>query len=173
LVCVPPKSAFAPHCHTLGSMSDDSYPTGLTFDVIIARMAAWIAVTVPRKSYEFPALCPDCLRTGLLTGVPIPTDRRIKVPFCEVCAARQVKWRKLGRPLVILAGLIAFAVTLWFDLSKLVGWSLAVVLALPTVWLTDYRDRVVRIKSYDAGKVTFEFKRTEYAHQFGQLNKIA
>jgi hypothetical protein len=22
LVCVPPKSAFAPHCHTLGSMGD-------------------------------------------------------------------------------------------------------------------------------------------------------
>jgi hypothetical protein len=151
----------------------DNYQTGLTFDVIIGRMADWIAVTVPRKSYEFPALCPNCLGTGLLTGVPIPADRRIKVPFCEACAARQVKWSKLGRPLVILAGLIAFAVTLWFDLSKLVGWSLAIALALPTVWLTDYRDRVVRIKSCEAGKVTFEFKRTEYAHQFGQLNKIA
>ena len=46
------------------------------------------------------------------------------------------------------------------------------VLVLPTVWLTDYRDRVVRIKSYDADKVTFEFKRSEYAQQFGQLNKI-
>jgi hypothetical protein len=136
-------------------------------------MAAWSAVTVPRKSYEFPALCPDCLRTGVLTGVPIPTDRRIKVPFCEPCAARQVKWHKLGRPLLILAVVIAFSVTLSFDLSKLVGCWLAIVLVLPTVWLTDYRDRVVRIKSYDAGKVTFEFKRIEYAHQFGQLNKIA
>ena len=47
------------------------------------------------------------------------------------------------------------------------------VLVLPTVWLTDYRDRVVRIKSYDADKVTFEFKRSEYAQQFGQLNRIA
>lgn len=118
-------------------------------------------------------MCPDCLRPGLLTGVPLPIDRRIKVPFCEICAARQVKWSKLGRPLVILAGIIAFAVTLCFDLSKLEGWSLATVLALPTVWLTDYRDRVVRVRSRDAGKVTFEFKRTEYAHQFEQLNKFA
>ena len=147
--------------------------TRLTFDMIIARMAAWGAVTVPRKSYEFPALCPDCLRTGPLTGVPIPADLRIKVPFCELCAARQVKWRKLGRPLLILAVVIAFAVTLWFDLSKWVGCWLAMVFVLPTVWLTDYRDRVVRINSYDADKVTFEFKRSEYAQQFGQLNKIA
>ena len=136
-------------------------------------MAAWSAVAVPRKSYEFPALCPDCLRTGPLTDVPVPTNRSIKVPFCELCAARQVKWSKLGRPLVILAGGVAFAVTLWFDLSKWVGCWLAILLALPTVWLTDYRDRVVRIKSYDADRVTFEFRRTEYAQQFGQLNKIA
>jgi hypothetical protein len=68
---------------------------------------------------------------------------------------------------------IALAVTLWFDLSKWVGCWLAVVLVLPTGWLTDYRDRVVRIKGYDADKVTFEFKRSEYAQQFGQLNKIA
>jgi hypothetical protein len=84
-----------------------------------------------------------------------------------------VKWRKLGRPLLILAVVIAFAVTLWFDLSKLVGCWLAMVLVLPTVWLTGYRDRVVRIKSYDADKMTFEFKCSEYAQQFGQLNKIA
>ena len=92
--------------------------TGLTFDVIIARMAAWSAVNVPRKSYEFPALCPDCLRMGPLTGVLIPADLRIEVPFCEACAGRQLKWRKLGRPLMILAVVIAFVLTLWFDLSK-------------------------------------------------------
>ena len=74
---------------------------------------------------------------------------------------------------MILAVVVAFAVTLWFDLSKLVGCWLAIALVLPTVWLTDYRDRVVRIKSYDADSVTFEFKRNEYAQQFGQLNKIA
>jgi hypothetical protein len=74
---------------------------------------------------------------------------------------------------LILAVVIALAVTLWFDLSKLVGCWLAIVLVLPTVWLTDYRDRVVRIKTYDADKVTFEFKRSEYAQQFGRLNKIA
>jgi hypothetical protein len=62
---------------------------------------------------------------------------------------------------------------LWFDLSKWIGCWLATVLVLPTVWLTDYRDRVVRLKSYDADKVTFEFKRSEYAQQFGQPNKIA
>jgi len=55
----------------------------------------------------------------------------------------------------------------------MVGCWLAIVLVLPTVWLTDYWDRVVRIKSYDADKVTLEFKRSEYAQQFGQLNKIA
>ena len=148
-------------------------PTRLTFNVIIARMAAWSAVTVLRKSYEFPALCPDCLRTGSLSGVPIPADLRIEVPFCELCAARLVKWRKLGQPLLILVVVIAFAVTLSFDLGKWVGCWLAMVLVLPTVWLTDYRDRVVRIKSYDADKVTFEFKRCEYAQQFGQLNKTA
>src|SRR5437588_7015025 len=136
-------------------------------------MAAWSTVAVPRKSYDFPALCPDCLRTGTLIDVPIPADPRIKVPFCELCAARLVRWRKLGRPLLILAVVIALAVTLWFDLSKLVGCWLAVILVLPTVWLTDFRDRVVRIKSYDADKVTFEFRRSEYAQQFGQLNKIA
>jgi hypothetical protein len=136
-------------------------------------MAAWSAVAVPRKSYDFPALCPDCLRTGTLTGVPIPAALRVKVPFCELYAARLVKWRKLTRPLLILAVVIAFAVTLWFDLSKLVGCWLAIASVLPTVWLTDYRDRVVRIKSNDADKVTFEFKRSEYAQQFRQLNKIA
>ena len=145
----------------------------MTFNVIIARMATWSAVTVSRKSYEFPALCPDCLRTGLLTGVPIPADLRIEVPFCELCAARLVKWRKLGRPLLVLAVVIAFAVMLWFELSKWVGCWLAILFVLPTVWLTDYRDRVVRIRRYDADKVTFEFKRGEYAQQFGQLNKIA
>jgi len=136
-------------------------------------MAAWSAVTVPRKSYEFPALCADCLRTGPLTRVLITADLRIEVPFCEPCAARQVKWRKLGRPLLILAAVIAFAVTFWFDLSKLVGCLVAVALVLPGVWLTDYRGRVVRLKSYDAGKVTLEFKRGEYAQQFGQLNKTS
>src|SRR5215471_1029949 len=105
----------------------------LTFDAIIAHMADWSAGTVPRKSYEFPALCPDCLRTGTLTGVSIPADLRIKVPFCELCAARHVKRRKLGRPLLILAVVIAFAVTLWFGLSKWVGCWLAIVLVLPTV----------------------------------------
>ena len=84
-----------------------------------------------------------------------------------------MKWRKLGRPLLMLAVVIAFAVMLSFDLSKWVGCWLAILLVLPTVWLTDYRDRVVRIKSYDAEKVTFEFKRSEYAQQFGQRNKIA
>jgi hypothetical protein len=131
-----------------------SRQTRLTFNVIIARMAAWTAVAVPRKSYDFPALCPDCLRTGPLTAVPIPANLPIKVPFCELCTARLVKWRKLGRPLLILSVVIAFAVTLWFDLSKWVGCWLAIVLVLPTVWLTDYRDRVVRIKNYDANKVT-------------------
>ena len=82
-----------------------------------------------------------------------------------------MKWRKLGRPLLMLAVVIAFAVMLSFDLSKWVGCWLAILLVLPTVWLTDYRDRVVRIKSYDAEKVTFEFKRREYAQQFGQINK--
>ena len=144
-----------------------------TFDVIIARMADWDAITVPRKSYEFPVLCPDCLRTGPLTDVQILADLRIKVPFCEPCAARLVKWRKHGRPLLILAVVVAFAVTLWLDLSKWVGCWLAIVLVLPTVWLTDYRDRVVRIKRYDADNVTFEFKRSEYAQQFGHLNKTA
>ena len=92
----------------------------------------------------------------------------IRDRFCALCAARLMKWRKLGRPLVILAAVIAFAITLWFDLSKWAGCWLAMVLVLPTVWLTDYRDRVVRIKRYDTDKVTFEFKRSEYAQQFGR-----
>jgi hypothetical protein len=29
------------------------------------------------------------------------------------------------------------------------------------------------MKSYDADKVTFEFKRSEYAQQFGNLHKVA
>jgi hypothetical protein len=148
-------------------------PDSLDADVIIARMAAWSEVTVPRRSCEFPALCPDCLRTGPLTGVLIPANLRIEVPFCQPCASRQLKRRKLGRPLTILAVVVAFAVMLWFDLSKWEGCFLAVVLALPTVWLTDYRGRVVRMKSYDADKVTFEFKRSEYAQQFGNLHKVA
>jgi hypothetical protein len=148
-------------------------PDWLDLDVIIARMADWGAVTVPRKSYKFPALCPDCLRPGQLTDIRIPAAQSITVPFCELCAARQIKWRKLGRPLLIGAVVIALAVTLWFDLPKWIGCWLAMVLVLPTVWLTDYRDRVVRIKSYDADKVTFEFKRSEYAQQFRHLNQIA
>src|SRR5437660_4010958 len=136
-------------------------------------MAPWSAVTVPRKSYEFPALCPDCLRTGPLTGVLIPANLRIQVPFCQPCAARQLKRRKLGGPLTILVVVVAFAVMVWSDLSKWEGCFLAVVLALPTVWLTDYRGRVVRVKSYDADKVTFEFNRNEYAQQFGNLPKVA
>jgi hypothetical protein len=67
----------------------------------------------------------------------------------------------------------AFAVMLWFDLSKWEGCFLAVALAFPTVWLTDYRGLVVRMKSYDADKVTFEFKRSEYAQQFGNIHKVA
>jgi hypothetical protein len=68
---------------------------------------------------------------------------------------------------------VAFGIMLWFDFSKFVGCWLAILLVLPTVWLTDYRGRVVRIKKYDADKVTFEFKRSVYAQQFGQANKIA
>jgi len=144
----------------------------LDADVIIARMAAWSAVTVSRKSDKFPALCPDCLRTGPLTGVLIPANLRIEVPFCQPCATRQLKRRKLGRPLTILAVVIAFAVMLWFDLSKWEGCFLAAVIALPTVCLTDYRGRVVRVKSYDADNVTFEFKHIEYAQEFGNLHEI-
>jgi len=73
---------------------------------------------------------------------------------------------------MILVVVIAFVLTLGFDLSKWVGCWLAVILVLPTVWLTDYRGRVVRIKSYDANRVTFEFKRSEYAQHFGQQNQI-
>ena len=133
-------------------------------------MAAWSTVTVPKKSYEFPALCADCLQTGSLTQVLITADLRIKVPFCEPCAARQVRWRKFGRPLMIAAVLIAFVVMLWFQLNKWVGCWLAVIFVLPGVWLTDYQGRVVRLKSYDANKMTLEFKRGEYARQVGQLN---
>src|ERR1700746_4084294 len=88
-------------------------------------------------------------------------------------SATGLKRRELGRPLTILAVIVAFAVMLWFNLSKWEGCFLAVVLALPTVWLTDYRGRVVRVKSYDADKVTFEFKRSEYGQQFGNLHKVA
>jgi len=73
--------------------------------------------------------------------------------------------------LLILAVGFALAITLWFGLSKWVGCWLAVILVLPTVWLTDYRDRVVRIKSFDANNVTFEFKRSEYAQQFERQNE--
>jgi len=73
---------------------------------------------------------------------------------------------------MILAVLIAFAAMVWFDLSKWVACWLAILFVLPTVWLTDYRGRVVRIKSSDPDKVVFEFKRSEYAQQFGQVNKI-
>lgn len=139
----------------------------------MARMAAWSAVTVPRTSYKFPAVCPDCLRTGPLTGVPIPAQRRIEVPFCEPCALRLVKRRRLSRPLLILAVAIAFGLMLWFGLSKWVGCWIAMLLVLPTVWLTDYRGRVVRIKSYRVDNVTFEFKHSEYAQQFAQANQIA
>ena len=135
-------------------------------------MAGWSAVTVPKKSHEFPELCPDCLRTGPLRSVPIPADLRIQVPYCERCAARLVKRRRLGRPLLIIAVVIAFALTLWFDLSKWIGCWLAIVLVLPTLWLTDYRDRVVRLKNHDSDKVTFEFKRSEYAQEFEHLNRI-
>ena len=82
-----------------------------------------------------------------------------------------MKLRKLGRPLLIAAVLVAFVIMLRFELSKWVGCWIAIILVLPTVWLTDYRDRVVRIKRYDADKVTFEFKRNEYAQQFGELNR--
>jgi hypothetical protein len=145
----------------------------LTFGVIIARMAAWSAVTVPKKSYDFPALCPDCLQTGPLTNVLIPADLRIEIPFCEACAARQARWRRLARPLMILAVLIAFAAMIWFDLRKLVAFWIAIALVLPTVWLTDYRGRVVRVKSCDLERIVLEFKRSEYAQQFGEVNKIA
>jgi len=62
---------------------------------------------------------------------------------------------------------------LWFGLSKWEGCFLAIVLAIPTVWLTDYRGRVVRIKSSNADQLTFEFKRNEYAQQFGNVQNIA
>jgi len=73
---------------------------------------------------------------------------------------------------MLLAVVIALAVTFWLDLSKWVGCWLAIVLALPAVWLMDYRGQAVRIKSYDADNVTFKFKCSEYAKEFGELNKI-
>lgn len=129
-------------------------------------MPAWSSVTVLRKSCEFSTLCPDCLRSGSFTAVPIPTDPRVKVPFCESCATRLLQRRKLARPLLMIAVVLAFGLMLWFDLSKWVGCWLAIVLVLPTVWLTDYRGQVVRVKRHDADRVTLEFKRIEYAQQF-------
>jgi len=93
-------------------------------------MAGWSAVAGPRKSYEFAALCTVCLRTGSLTAVPIPANLRINVPFCELCAARLLKSRKLARPLLIAAVVLAFSVMLWFDLTKLVGCWLAILFVL-------------------------------------------
>jgi len=136
----------------------------------LGNMASWSAVTVLKKSYRFPTQCPDCLGLGPLTNVVITADLRIEAPFCEPCAARQLRWRKLGRPITILAAVIAFAVMFWFGLSKWVGCWLAVAFVLPGVWLTEYQGRVVRLKSYDADKMTLEFKRGEYAQQFAQLN---
>jgi len=62
---------------------------------------------------------------------------------------------------------------LWLDLSKWIGCWLAIILVLPTVWMTDYRGRVVRVKRYDAENVTFEFKRREYAQQLEQINETS
>ena len=47
LVCVPPKSAFAPHCHTLGSMSD----------VAIYRQEAVCAID-PRRPVRLTCIQP-------------------------------------------------------------------------------------------------------------------
>jgi len=148
----------------------------------------WIKVKVPRQSYYFPQCCADCLCTGSLTALVLSSDERklksfhlvsaryeyltVEVPYCEQCAARQLKWGKMGQRLMLLAIIVSVCVGLWFDIGSRETGLLTVVLAAPAIWLMLYRDWTVRVKAYDRDTVTFSFKRSEYAQEFVRMNEV-
>jgi hypothetical protein len=154
----------------------------------LPMLGSWIKVTVPRESYSFPQRCPDCLNPDLLTSIYVSSDERklkafylvaskheylrVPVPFCQRCAARRIRWSKIGGGLTIFGFLGGFAVSQWYGLGS---WPLAfftVACMLPGICLQEYRHRVVRVKAYDEETVTFSFKRPEYAQEFMAANHI-
>ena len=59
----------------------------------------------------------------------------------------------------------------WLNLGPVWAVILALALASLAIWLIRYRDRVVRLRKYDAKTLTFSFKRAEYAREFDRLNQ--
>jgi hypothetical protein len=148
----------------------------------------WTKVTVPRHSYRFPRRCPDCLGSGPLTALKLTSDEGklkgfyliaklyehlvVTIPFCSKCAARQLRWSKIGRLMMLLAIFGGAGIAIWLDLGRWQTGLLVVVLAVPALWLMDYRDWTVRVTGYDQETVTFSFKRIEYAQEFIQQNQM-
>jgi len=151
-------------------------------------MATWTKIVVPRDSIRLPKLCANCMRPSPETSFILKSDRgrlkgfylvayrteylRLEVPFCAECAARQMRWDKLGRWLGWLSLIGCAALAAWLNFESWKVWLLTPFL-LPAFWLMHYRDWVVRIADYDKNTITLKLKRPEYAREVARLNNVA
>jgi hypothetical protein len=98
---------------------------------------------------------------------------RVPVPFCEQCAARQMRWQKRGERLLWLAMIAALGLGIWLHLERWGVGLLTLILVSVPLWLIFYRDWVVRVSRYDRETITFSFKNREYAQEFMRINTPA
>lgn len=139
-------------------------------------------VEVPRRSYFFPALCPKCLNPGATRQVELKTEQEkykglnrreyllVKVPFCDACATRQV-WRNrlaIAIPVLILVAILAIGSN--YNLSRMAGFLIFLVLAAPFFLFFRYYKNPVRITAYNDKTITFSFENQEYAQAFIAAN---
>jgi len=149
-------------------------------------MATWTNVSVPRHAYRFPDLCADCLKPHPESSLRLKSDLgyfkryyalgtvhehlQVQVPFCKACAARQLRWTRIGQCLLVI-GLVA-SVVLGVELH-LPGWltgSIAMILGVAAFWLMDRPRLGVRVLYYDKNNIIFSFKQPQYGHDFALLS---
>lgn len=96
----------------------------------------------------------------------------MEVPFCKACAARQMRWRRVGQCWLVIVLVSAGAAMIWLDIGRVGQWVtafVAVLLAYAPFLLMDLR-LGVHVVGYSDNNLHFSFRRPEYAREFATLN---
>jgi hypothetical protein len=150
------------------------------------KMATWAYVSVPRDAYRFPDICPACLKPKPEASLRLSSDQGyfkrfyvfgsvfehlwVQVPFCTACAARQMRWKKIGQCLLVLALVSGVGIGIFLDMGRWPTILLTLLLAAPAFWLMDCPRLSVRVLWYSKDRLGFSFKHPQYAHDFALLN---
>jgi hypothetical protein len=151
-------------------------------------MASWNYVSVRRGAYRFPDRCAACCKSGPERSLRLRSDlgdfKRwaalgsvhehlwVEMPFCASCATRQIRWKKIGACLLIVALVAGVSLQISLGLGYWLAASLVVVLCLPAFWLLGSRGLGIRVVWYDEQRVAFSFRSQQYAQEFGLLNGL-